>query len=1221
MRLAELQLALHQVDPAAVLVTPQVMDKVIQQVCNLPAVPWDVPHRSSYVVDRQDLFRHIEQEDLNLNPEHLLPTTVILLLRPSTERLVSDSRENILGEYWRRLFHACIHLRLQQLWKDGALTLDEIRHRVEEIGPAEFEEARRVLVEDRFLIHSAGEEMAYIEFAAVFLELRYFAANLLPIYFPSLCGAALEARGPGQGPLLDRVEQVVGRDLDPAALFARTRLPGASDPVPLTDTSSDESHDYYWKLHRWAERAQASGNTVRAAILRTRAARVAPASLTRSTRAEAEADVHRLALRLETALELSKSEAAEWAKDLNSLLDKADQGTRPVEADLLFDLQKVCLDSEQGIYALSLVDWAISLGRRPVKRPLPSQRQVRIIKHLRSAGNRLTMARLSDADRQHLAGLIRSALRQSEERLRVRFRPILEVALQDVGLEPANPPERTAFYKVIEEVMDYIIARGYLTFSDLRDIISRNQLKLPDLNDPQDVLRGDPLLRLDRRLSALLDGVYRPSEIYSRFLERVTALNFGTHAGRLLTTWLTIPFGGAFILIEALHRIVLQHLGVPEMPLPMYLAVWLGLGLYLLGLWHSPQVRSVSQRTASAVLSGLYRVFIDWPLRLTRMAWLRRLVGSWAFQFFYWCLFKPLLICLLIWLWKRDLFSSWTTTALIVVATVAVINSEIGLILSEAFGQALTRLSEVVGVKLFRGLVSLIAYLFKQFMASVEDVLFTVDEWMRFRTGDSRWLMAVRVVLGVVWFPISYLVRFYMVVLIEPCLNPLKFPISTVAGKFILPATWLLASTLHGNLAPFLGYYLSGAIVWSTYILLPDAFGFFFWEVKENWGLYKANRSPVLRPVPIGPHGETMLGLLEPGLHSGTVPKLFARWRQAERDAIKTGNWREARANRHALQELEQTLRLFVMRNLVALVQQSRAWQPGEPAGVWPGLPQWEGEAPAVPGAAGSAGASPSQYGSAGASSSRTAAPAWHAGASSVSPGHTFAGPLGVGRVTLACSRVRVELVHARFPDRPVWLEFEEHEGWLVSFIPQAGWLNDLSPAEVQPLNTALVALYKLAGVGLVREQMNAQLPPASTYEVKAREFVLWLDHRNGRAAIYPWADENGFLRPRRQAGQPPPDAPVLNATQFIFRRVPLYWEQLVECWQKDQDGVEQPRLVSAGVELDLLDLARGRPASRLVPAEPGTNHAIQSAEHVGLAPPPAGAGMQTAVTEAADRS
>src|SRR5262249_52887249 len=233
---------------------------------------------------------------------------------------------------------------------------------------------------------AADETTVYVEFAAVYLELRHFAANLLPIYFPGLSDRA-------------KIDALLTRDVDAAELFASTRLAGAPQPVFRTDTSSDESHDYYRRLMGAAEKADQEGNTVRAAILRTKAARVAPASLEDPTRDKAHDDLRQLTRRLQAALELSDSEASEWLKDLPALLDKADQGSWPVEAALLFDLQKVGVDHERDIYALDLVTWLTSGGNRPIKRPLPSQRLVRITKHLRSAAQRLTQARLADDER------------------------------------------------------------------------------------------------------------------------------------------------------------------------------------------------------------------------------------------------------------------------------------------------------------------------------------------------------------------------------------------------------------------------------------------------------------------------------------------------------------------------------------------------------------------------------------------------------------------------------------------------------------------------------------------------------------------------------------------------------------------------------------------------------------------------------------------------------
>ena len=53
-----------------------------------------------------------------------------------------------------------------------------------------------------------------------------------------------------------------------------------------------------------------------------------------------------------------------------------------------------------------------------------------------------------------------------------------------VGLAPQNLPERVARKKLIEELLDQMGERGFLTMGDLRDAISRNNLKLPDLAKP-----------------------------------------------------------------------------------------------------------------------------------------------------------------------------------------------------------------------------------------------------------------------------------------------------------------------------------------------------------------------------------------------------------------------------------------------------------------------------------------------------------------------------------------------------------------------------------------------------------------------------------------------------------------------------------------------------------------------------------------------------------------
>ena len=60
-------------------------------------------------------------------------------------------------------------------------------------------------------------------------------------------------------------------------------------------------------------------------------------------------------------------------------------------------------------------------------------------------------------------------------------------------------------YPTVEELLDRISSAGFLSFGDVRDAIARGQMKLPDLSGPDEHIRGDPLLRLDRRLATQLE--------------------------------------------------------------------------------------------------------------------------------------------------------------------------------------------------------------------------------------------------------------------------------------------------------------------------------------------------------------------------------------------------------------------------------------------------------------------------------------------------------------------------------------------------------------------------------------------------------------------------------------------------------------------------------------------------------------------------------------------
>src|SRR5262249_2346914 len=155
---------------------------------------------------------------------------------------------------------------------------------------------------------------------------------------------------------------------------------------------------------------------------------------------------------------------------------------------------------------------------------------------------------------------------------------------------------------------------------------------------------------------------------------------------------------------------------------------------------------------------------------------------------------------------------------------------------------------------------------FRELAAWVERTLYAVDEWFRFREGQSKPSYTLKVILGCVWFPIAYVVRFAFNLLIEPQVNPVKhFPVVTVSHK-VLFTSLIPGSNPTGISEAALGAIFTG---------VPGIFGFLAWELRENWRLYEANRPRTLTPVVLGHHGETMRGLLRPGFHSGTVPKQF----------------------------------------------------------------------------------------------------------------------------------------------------------------------------------------------------------------------------------------------------------------------------------------------------------------------------------------------------------
>jgi hypothetical protein len=1004
--LYELRRLLRTADPAAFLVPPRILRRVIKHDRKIAFVGLQVPHRKTYVIGRDALLTFRTRDELEIESDEPIPRTVILIARPEPEALVAMPRGPALLKYWRLLFHARVHVAIA----DRSLSEAEICERIHKIGSTEFDEIHAVLRQEKYLLPPRDEGTAYEEFAAVYLELRWFDAGLLPRFFP-----AIED--------FESIDRVLAEDVDAAGLFARTRPAGAPEPAPIVDdpgrpeeldaahetaTPRQKSEKLYRVFAARADRAAQAGNVVRAAIERFRAARLASSHrLAGDARTRGGAALDRLIERLRPALHLTDDAAQELRHLMTTLLPRASRGAWPPEARLLYDLQKVCIDHERPTFSPDLVEWAYSAFRRPLVRPLPNQPYVLAVKHLRGAMRRLASIRLAEVDRHALVKLLDSALERSEHRLRERLRPILDDALKRADLSPQNFVEDVARKKLIDELLDRVIERGFLNIGDLRDALSRNELKLPDLSGPPEFVTGGPILRANRELAVKAAAVYRRGEIYLRWMQRLSALAFGTPIGRWLTLFVFLPFGGAYASIvfaqEILHLVRLPH----HLHGHALLITVGAVGVFYLLLIHLSEFRRLVAEAVRHLWWVIRGILIEFPTAVYRFPLIRRVFDSGLFQFLFRCVLKPLPVAALTWvtLWGLDVgpLGVFIGVAATLVGASVFVNSRLGCDLEEQVADWGARQWEYYR-NLVPGLARLIADFFKRVLEAIDRALYSVDEWLRFRSGQRRITLIVKTILGFAWFLIAYVIRLYVNVFIEPTINPLKhFPAVTVAAKLLLPF-WIPITKAFAAPLLFLSEPVAYALATFGLHALPGAAGFLVWELKENWRLYRANRSPTLRPVIIGHHGETMLRLLKPGFHSGTLPKLYAKLRRAERAAHRSGAWRAVRRHLASLRDIEHSIGHFVERELLAFVRGSPAWRDYE---------------------------------------------------------------VELAGLAAGTNRVRIELACTKLGKRHLVLDFELHEGLLVAKIFERGWLAQATGDRFVALIAAMAGLYQKAGVSL----------------------------------------------------------------------------------------------------------------------------------------------------------
>jgi hypothetical protein len=1111
---SQIEQSLRSSETGVIVVDERIVARVIKRHREL--IRLGAPHAHNYWIERDALFQIMPPRQLTAEPERL-PEHVVLLPRPKASELRGAEPADVLRWLWRQAFHAYVHLAIETLRKSGKLDEATIRARIDRIGQTEFDEIRRVLDADELIFPPGGDAEVYAEFVAVLLELHHFAPSLLARTFPTL-------RHPEQA------LAVVAEDIDVATVMAACKPLGAEDPKARGASKESTTPTYSAlpaldllpsffsrrattnarakQLITQAAKARLEGNHVRSALLCLAALPAAGEEQELSLRTFVRQDFDVLSVRLDKAL--APPDATEppppipWTSSLLPLAVVASerQALRyPVEARLLYDLQRACTENERGASAVDLVKWALSLGKRPVVRNLPTTRALRIARHMRSALDKLRNAELPAADRRLLARLLRHAVKRAEDNVRATLRPVLQETLTTVGLVAESVPEQVASKKLVEELCDKAVSRGFLSIAELRDALSRNQLKLADVSIPRELVLDDALLRADKLLDLRLDGVYRRGEIYLRVLQKVSSVFFGTMLGRFATLYVILPIGGAFVALEGLAHMVgfvAKRLEVA----PPNIVNWISVGItsvFIFGLLHSEVLRELALRSLSAVGSGLWAGLSWTGRRLVALTPVRYLMESGLARTIGQTVIAPLVVTLVLYFLTplrhlHGAISVLGATAVFVAAAVF-LNTSVGLVVQEAVIDQLARGWEMLGRKALPGMFRLILATFRAMLEISERMLYRVDEWLRFRDGEHRATIPIKAFLGLIWFCVAYVIRLYITLLIEPEINPLKhFPVVTVAQKMTLSIAGDIMDFLQKILAP-LGPVIGGTIAGTTVFLFPSVFGFLVWELKENYRLYRKNRAHKLKPVPIGQHGETIGTLMRPGFHSGTLPKHFAKLRKAARHAElaeslgKTYGHSALRGLQQTLEDLKETIRRAVEREIGSLLAECPNFRVGS---------------------------------------------------------------ISVVGIELGSNRVIVELACDKLTKSPTVVAFEEQSGLLVASIVKAGFIDFLPDQENRILfENALAGFYRVAGVDLVREQIRTVLGEHVAYDISEEGLVVWPDEHYRTEVIYQLdsGSSDPIVEPVVRGETPKTAQKSIDLRKIMFRDQHITWADWVGAW------------------------------------------------------------------------
>lgn len=288
-------------------------------------------------------------------------------------------------------------------------------------------------------------------------------------------------------------------------------------------------------------------------------------------------------------------------------------------------------------------------------------------------------------------------------------------------------------------------------------------------------------------------------------------------------------------------------------------------------------------------------------------------------------------------------------------------------------------------------------------------------------------------------------------------------------------------------LGQYMGTPLARSITWFNIFFLPGFFGFAVWELKENWRLYLANRRDRLSPVPVGSHGETIARLLRPGLHSGTLPKLFRKLRKLEHRSASLGRFTSRRAIREKLHHVESAIQAFVERELISLLEKCAVWQ---------------------------------------------------------------AFPVKCSHVEAFSNSFVVEFECSKLGSTALQIRVQEQSGWIVASITQIGWLRSSNDEQWNSFCNAVEGFYRKSGIELVREQLESAFTQRYPYDIDSAGLLIW-PSKSFDIEIVTDMKADGDLIPTPESQATEAGLKPTPREQVIFESTKTSWSDWETLWSE----------------------------------------------------------------------